>query len=388
MTFGKQNVHTRHRRICSAMAILLATLVASSALAQGYPDPPTPPPPTPPPPSPTGTFAMTPLVSNGAVTAPVTDPNLVNPWGVAAAPGLPIWVTNNVTQTSTAYDPAGTLQITVSLPSTARGPASPTGLVFNASTDFVVSNAMASAPAQFIMAGESGTLLAWSPDIDPANALVVHDDAAGGAVYKGLAIATNGSANLLYAADFHNGKIDVFDGQFQKIAAPGGFVDPQLPADYAPYGVQAITLGGTPLIIVTYAQHTADNLDEEVEGPGLGVVNVFDPNGSLLRRLISPGTQVNAPWGVALAPASFGPLGDLLLIGNFGDGAINAFDPNSGAFVDTIKDASGQPIVNDGLWGIAFAVDANNQPTPTLYFAAGIAEETAGVFGKIDLQAQ
>ncbi|GFE79916.1 hypothetical protein GCM10011487_19160 [Steroidobacter agaridevorans] len=371
------------------MAILLATLVASSAIAQGYPDPPQPPPPpTPPPPSPTGPFAMTPLVSNGAIAATVTDPNLVNPWGVALAPGLPIWVTNNLTQTSTAYDPAGTLQITVSLPSTARGPASPTGLVFNGSTDFVVSSAMASAPAQFIMVGESGTLLAWSPDIDPANALVVHDDAAGGAVYKGLAIATNGSANLLFAADFHNGKIDVFDGQFQKIAAPGGFADPQLPADYAPFGVQAVTLGGVPMIVVAYAQHTADNLDEEVKGAGLGIVNVFDPNGSLLRRLVSPGAQANAPWGIALAPASFGPLGNLLLIGNFGDGVINAFDPNSGAFVDTIKDASGQPIVNDGLWGLAFAVDANNQPIPPLYFAAGIADETAGVFGRIDPQSQ
>jgi len=140
------------------------------------------------------------------------------------------------------------------------------------------------------------------------------------------------------------------------------------------------------VIVVTYAQHTTDNLDEEVEGPGLGVINVFDPNGSLLRRLVSVGAQLNAPWGVALAPTSFGSLGNMLLIGNFGDGVINAFDPNSGAFVDTIKDASGLPIANDGLWGLAFAVDANNQPMSTLYFAAGIGAETAGLFGKIDPQ--
>jgi uncharacterized protein (TIGR03118 family) len=327
---------------------------------------------------------MTPLVSNGAVTATVTDPNLVNPWGIALAPGLPVWVANNATQTSTAYDPAGTLQITVSLPATARGPAAPTGLVFNGTADFVMSNAMASAPAQFIMAGESGALLAWSLDVDPANALIVYDDGAAGAVYKGLAIANNGSVNQLYAADFHNGKVDVFDGQFQKIAVTGGFIDPQLPEGYAPFGIQAVTLGGIPMIIVTYAQHTADNMDEEVPGPGLGIVDVFDPNGSLLRRLVSPGAQANAPWGIALAPATFGSLGNLLLVGNFGDGVINAFDPNSGAFVDTVKDASGMPIVNEGLWGLAFAVDANNQPTPTLYFAAGIASEAAGLFGRID----
>jgi uncharacterized protein (TIGR03118 family) len=387
MIFGKQNIHTRRWRICSVMAVLLATMISSGALAQGYPQPPPPPqPPTPPPPNPAGPFVVTDLVSNGAVAAPVIDPNLVNPWGVALAPGLPIWVVNNATQTAAAYDPAGPLQLTVSLPATARGPAGPTGMVFNGTAEFVVSNAMVSAPARFIMVGENGSLLAWSLDVDPANALVTFDDGAGGAVYKGLAIATNGSANMLYAADFHNGKVDVFDGQFHKITVPGGFVDPQLPAGYAPFGIQTVTLNGTPAIIVTYAQHTADNLDEEVEGPGLGVVNVFDPNGGLMRRLVSPGTQLNAPWGVALAPANFGALSNQLLIGNFGDGVINAFDPNSGAFVDMVKDASGQPIVNDGLWGLAFAVDANNQPLPTLYFAAGIAEETAGVLGKIDPQ--
>jgi uncharacterized protein (TIGR03118 family) len=312
----------------------------------------------------------------------------VNPWGIALAPGLPIWVANNATQTATAYDPAGPLQITVSLPATARGPASPTGMVFNGTKDFVLSQGMTTAPAQFIMAGESGALLGWSIDVDPANALIAYDDGSGGAVYKGLAIASNGSANQLYAADFHNGKVDVFDAKFQKTTASGGFTDPQLPADYAPFGIQAVTLNGTPVIVVTYAQHTADDPDEEVAGPGLGLVNVFDANGTLVKRLVSPGAQANAPWGVALAPANFGPLSNMLLVGNFGDGVINAFDPNSGAFVDTVKDASGQPIVNSGLWGLAFGLDTNNQPTSTLYFAAGIADETAGLFGKIEPAAQ
>jgi len=244
MTFRKQNAHTRQRHICTAMTTLLAILAICSVTAQGYyPEPPEPPPPPPPPPAPSGVFGMTGLVSNGAVMGTVNDPNLVNPWGVALAPGIPVWVTNNETQTATAYDPAGNLQLTVSLPASARGPAGPTGLVFNGTADFVVSNGTASAPARFIMDGEGGTLLAWSLDVDPANALIMYDDGAGGAVYKGLAIATNGSANLLYATDFHNGKVDVFDGQFRKTSVPGGFVDPQLPAGYTPFGIQALTLG-------------------------------------------------------------------------------------------------------------------------------------------------
>jgi len=199
-------------------------------------------------------------------------------------------------------------------------------------------------------------------------------------------------SNFLYATDFHNGKVDVFDAQFRKVAAPGGFVDPALPAGYAPFGIQAVSFvpagatAPTTVIVVTYAQHVPENLDLEIKGPGLGLVNVFDANGTLIRNLVGVGAQLNAPWGVVLAPATFGSLGSMLLIGNFGDGAIHAFDPNTGAFVDTVKDAAGQPIVLEGLWGLAFGNDALGQPASSLFFAAGIGAETAGLYGRIDLR--
>jgi uncharacterized protein (TIGR03118 family) len=329
---------------------------------------------------------MTPLVSNGAVMGTVNDPNLINPWGLAASPDGPTWVANNATQTATAYDGAGNPQFITALPAGMRGAADATGLVFNSTQDFTLSNGSASAPATFIFDGEGGTLLAWSPNIDPMSAMITYDDGSGGAVYKGLTLATTGSANLLYATDFHNNKVDVFDGQFHKVNVPGGFADPQLPQGYAPFGIQALSLAGATVIVVTYAQHTADDPDEDVEGPGLGLVNVFDTNGTLLRHLVAPGGNLNAPWGVVRAPENFGSLSNMLLIGNFGDGVINAFDPNSGAFVDALRDASGQPIANDGLWGLRFGNGALNQPTNTLFFAAGIADEAAGLYGRIDMQ--
>lgn len=397
MTLRK--VPVQRGRIRLAMAALMVALCtyAGGVSAQGYPMPPPPPtppppapPPTPPPPMPAppavpSTFVMTPIVSNGAVMGTVVDPALVNPWGLAASPDSPIWVANSATQTSTAYDGAGTRQLSVALPPGSRGPANATGLVFNGTPEFVISNGIASAPAAFIFDGEGGTLLGWSPTVDPANALVTYDDGAGGAVYKGLAIASNGVANFLYATDFQNGKVDVFDGAFHKVPVPGGFADPDLPAGYAPFGIQAVTLAEVTVIVVTYAQHAPENLGQEVPGPGLGLVNVFDTNGTLLRHLVAPGGNLNAPWGVVLAPATLGSLSNMLLIGNFGDGLIHAFDPNTGAFVDTVKDATGQPIATPGLWGLMFGNGVLNQLTTSLYFAAGIGGETAGVYGRIDL---
>jgi uncharacterized protein (TIGR03118 family) len=383
------NVDRRRVRLGMAMLSAVCSMYAGSVGAQ-YPPPRPEPPPMPAPPSTTpgapSAFVMTPLVSNGAVIGTANDPNLINPWGVAAAPDSPIWVANNATQHATAYDGAGNIVITVALPAGMNGLADPTGLVSNGSQEFVIDNGSTAAPATFILDGEGGTLLAWAQSVDAANAIIAYDDGQGGAVYKGLAIAANGDASLLYATDFRNGKVDVFNGQFQKVQMPGGFADPQLPEGYAPFGIHTLSVEGETVIFVSYAQHTPDTPDEEVEGAGLGVVNLFDTNGTLLTNLVGPGAQLNAPWGAVVAPPEFGSFGNMLLIGNFGDGVINAFDATTGAFVDTVKDASGQPIVNDGLWGLIFGNGTNDQPATSLYFTAGIAEEAAGVYGHIDVQ--
>ncbi len=312
-------------------------------------------------------FTATALVSDGAVPAPHTDANLKNPWGIAFNPKGFVWVADNGTSVATLYDGNGVPQsLVVSIPDGSGGPANPTGIVFNGTTDFIVSQGGKSGAGVFIFVGEGGTVTAWSPAVSPTAAITMFDDGSGGAVYKGLALASNGGANFLYAADFHNSKIDVFDKTFKKVAMPGKFQDPTLPTGFAPFGMQAI---GSKLF-VTYAKQNAamhDNLD----GPGLGFVDVFDTAGNLMQRFASAG-PLNAPWGVAQAPGNFGPFsGGVLLIGNFGDGAINAFDPTSGQFFGTLKMKDGTAIVEPGLWGIAFGNGLDNQPTNTLFFAAG-----------------
>lgn len=324
------------------------------------------------------------LVSNGAVPGTTVDANLVNPWGLAFGATSPSWVGNNVSQTSTLYDGTGrVLPTVVRIPAGANGAANPTGVVASASADFVVTRNGVSGPARFIFAGEGGTISGWSPTVDAANSITTHDDGGGRARYMGLAIALNGTANTLYATDFRNGKVDVFNGSWQKITATGGFADANLPSGYNPYGIQAVRLGTTTVLVVTYAKLNVTGTDEDL-GAGLGVVNVFDLDGRLLRRLVSPGGRLNAPWGVALAPAGFGWLGNLLLIGNFGDGAIHAYDPNTGVYAGSVANASGTPLSNAGLWGLAFGNGAQNQPVDTLYLTAGISGETAGLYARID----
>jgi uncharacterized protein (TIGR03118 family) len=232
----------------------------------------------------------------------------------------------------------------------------------------------------------------WSPAVDPHNTVTMYPAAggnSGGAVYKGLAIANNGTANFLYAADFHNNRIDVFDPAFaRRSLPPGAFVDPGLPAGYAPYGIQAIANGtaGAAQIYVTYAKQDASAKDD-VNGAGLGLVDVFDANGTFIKQLVPAGGALNAPWGVALAPADFGSLSKALLIGNFGDGKINGYDPATGAFIGAVTDSAGAAFAMPGLWGIAFGNDAANQPHNTLFFAAGINGEANGSYGRIDLGA-
>jgi uncharacterized protein (TIGR03118 family) len=360
--------------------------VGAAFTASPTPGPVPAPTPTPSPtPTPTASVYTTrALVSDGSVPSVTTDRDLINPWGIAFAPGSPAWIANNATGKATLYDGAGLRDPSaVTLPGGINGPADPTGVVYNGTNDFVVSNGSSSAAASFIFDGEGGTLIAWAPSVDPTNGIIAFDDGNGGAVYKGLALASDRGANFLYATDFHNNKIDVFDSSFRKVVIASGFIDPALPAGYAPFGIQAVRIGGQTSLFVTYAQR-APGSDDHVNGAGLGLVNVFDTSGTLVRRFAATGRNLNAPWGIAVAPANFGSLSNTVLIGNFGDGLINAYDPATGAFVDSIRDSSGQPIATPGLWGIAFGNGARNQPAATLFFAAGIANEAGGLYGRID----
>jgi len=311
-----------------------------------------------------------------------TDAHLVNPWGIAFNPQGFVWVCDNASSTSTLYDGSGVAQsLVVAIPAGTAGPAKPTGIVFNAGQEFQVSQGGVSGASPFIFAGEAGTIAGWSPNVNLTNAITVFDGAASGKIYKGLAIGSQAGAGRLFAADFHNGAVDVFDGTFAPITVPGGFVDTTLPAGYAPFGIQVIG----SLVYVAYAKQDAAQ-EDEVAGAGLGIVNTFDFSGNLVKRLITAGGKLNAPWGIAMAPANFGAFSNALLVANFGDGRINAYDPASGASLGTLSTPAGTPIAVDGLWGIAFGNGINGQPVNTLFYTAGPADETHGVYGRIDSQ--
>lgn len=313
------------------------------------------------------------LVSDGFIPADHLNSDTVNAWGVAFNPTTFAWVANNGTNTASVFDGHGNGQLTVSMPADA-----PTGIVFNASEGFQVSSGGISGPSRFLFATESGFILGWAPNVSQDHALVAVDSSDRGAVYKGIALLGNGKDFHIYATDFHNSRIDVFDHNFQRTQLSGSFTDPNLPAGFGPFGIQA--LNGS--LYVSYAKQDAEKHDD-VKGQGLGVVDVFDPDGHLIKRLISGG-PLNAPWGMAFAPANFGPLSGRLLVGNFGDGTIHAFDARTGDPVGTMTNENGQTLMIDGLWGIAFGNGVNDQPTNALFFAAGPDDENHGLFGRID----
>jgi uncharacterized protein (TIGR03118 family) len=332
-------------------------------------------------------YSSTNLVGDTAAAgALVVDPNLVNPWGIAFGPTSPVWVANNHSETSTLYNGNGVAQaLIVSVPAAFD----PTGIVFNSTTDFVVTSGANSGAARFIYVGEGGMVAGWSPTADATHAISVYT-AADGAVYKGLAIANNGTGSFLYATDFVNGKVDVFDASFARQASSATsftFADPTLPAGYAPFGIQALKTGasGATQIYVTYAMQQSPPTVDNANGPGLGLVDVYDTNGLFIKRLVPAGGALNAPWGVALAPADFGTLSNAVLIGNFGDGKINGYDPATGTFLGSVTDSTGTAFAVPGLWGMAFGNDAVNQPHATLFFAAGTNNEANGLYGRIDL---
>jgi uncharacterized protein (TIGR03118 family) len=302
-----------------------------------------------------------------------TDVHLVNPWGIASSPTSPFWVSDNKTGVATLYNTSGTTQaLIVTIPPSLGGtsPSAPTGIVFNGTAVFEV---QPGSPARFIFATEDGTISGWNPDVNSAAAILKVDNSAAGAVYTGLAIGPS----FLYASNFSQGIIDVFNSNFGPTTLVGSFTDPNLPSGYAPFNVQNI--GGN--LFVTYALQDATK-HSDVAGPGNGFVDVFDTNGNFLRRLISE-AQLNSPWGVALAPGQFGQFSNALLVANFGDGKINAFDPSTGDFLGTLTDGSGKPIVIDSLRGLIFGNGGTGGDPNTLYFSAGLGGGQHGLFGSL-----
>jgi len=324
-------------------------------------------------------YRQTNLLSDIPGVARNTDPNLVNPWGMAAGPTTPIWVSDNGTDKTTLYSgaiagsPLLPASLVVGIPN-----GEPTGQVFNPSMDFSVSNGAAHGPALFIFASESGSITGWNPAVPPpapstsAQVGVTVPDA----VYKGLAITT-GNHDFLYAANFHAGTIDVFNGSYQLVHRSGSFTDPSLPSGYAPFNIQDI--GGK--LFVTYAKQDADKHDD-VAGAGHGFIDVYDLRGHLLQRLVSRGA-LNSPWGLAMAPDGFGRFSGDLLVGNFGDGTINAYNPSTGSFLGQLKNEDGNVIAINGLWGLRFGNGTAGSAT-TLVFTAGIADEAHGLMGTIE----
>ena len=314
------------------------------------------------------------LVSDIPGLADHTDTNLLNPWGISFSSGSPFWISDNHSGLSTLYNSSGTPQsLIVTIPPPANGtpPAAPTGTVFNNTPGFSVST---NSPTRFIFATEDGTISGWNGG---SSAVLKVDHSGQGTVYKGLAIGSAAGSNYLYAADFHGGKVDVFDSTYAAVSLPGGFSDANIPPGFAPFGIQNVS----GELFVTYAKQDPAKHDD-ISGPGNGYVNVFDTSGHLLRRLASQGV-LNSPWGTALAPAGFGAFAGALLVGNFGDGRINAFDRLAGTWLGTINNTNGVPFKVDGLWALAFGNGGNGGDAHTLYFTAGLNGELDGLFGSL-----
>jgi uncharacterized protein (TIGR03118 family) len=317
------------------------------------------------------------LVSDIPGLADVTDPNLVNPWGIAISGASPFWVSNQGKGNSTLYNGSGTitaLVVTVP-PASGTQAGTPTGQVNNATTTAFLIPSLNRA-ASFIFATEDGTISAWANGITGNVAAIMVNNSAT-AVYKGLAIGTSSTGPVLYATNFRASTIDVFDAKFAATKLAGSFTDANVPAGFAPFNIWQ--LGGK--LYVTYAKQDAAKEDDE-PGAGNGYVAVFDLDGNLVKHLVSGGA-LNAPWGVAIAPANFGAFGGALLVGNFGDGRVNAFDLNTGAQLGTLQDPSGKAIVIDGVWALIFGNGANGGDKNTLYFSAGIQGEQHGLLGSL-----
>jgi uncharacterized protein (TIGR03118 family) len=312
-------------------------------------------------------FVQTNLASDQTGVAKVVDPNLVNAWGIAASGGSPFWLGANGSGTSVLYN--GNTGVKQALVVSIPGNGSVTGVAFsNVAGNFNGDT--------FLFASEDGTFSGWRGALGTNAEVLALGDPAN--VYKGLTDANISGNEYAYLANFRSANIDVLKGTGGAPDLAGSFTDPNLPAGYAPFDIENIN----GVLYVTYAPQDADKKDD-VSGPGNGIVDKFDLQGNLLGRLITGGA-LNSPWGLALAPAGFGDVGGNLLVGNFGDGRINAYNTTTGAFVETLRDANGNPLAIDGLWGLAFGNGGNAGPKGTLFFTAGPVNESHGLFGELN----
>ncbi|HZU39275.1 MAG TPA: TIGR03118 family protein [Gemmataceae bacterium] len=327
-------------------------------------------------------YMQTNLASDLPGLAVVTDPNLRNPWGISMSPIGPFWFGDNSAGVSDVVDGGGNIvPLVVTTPGPGGTAGKPTGTVFNGGPGFVISENGISAPALFLFVGEDGTISGWNPSVDMNHSILMVGSGENpnnpSAVFKGLALASQGNQTFLYVTDFRTGTVDVFDQDFHPVHVHGMFSDPGLPAGYAPFGIQAID----DEIFVTYAKQNANRYDD-VPGSGHGFVDEFTTGGQLIRRLASGGV-LNSPWGVALAPADFGEFSNDVLVGNAGDGRIHAFDPATGALKGELTDPQGNALQDGRLWALTFGNGKEGGATDVLYFASGLDNEEHGLFGMI-----
>jgi len=375
-------IRLRHARV--RRGVTVATIVAAGALAAGALGA-----------APAGAAAHVSayrqinLVSDQAGKANLKDPDLVNAWGLAASPGTnaspgsPLWVADNGSDKATLYaagsSPTSVSKVPLTVDVTG---AAPTGQVFNADPNaFTVSDSQGnSGSSLFLFDTENGTIDGWSPNVggpSPSTVTEVARDNGANAVYKGLAVATVKGKSFLYATNFRSGRVEAYDSTFTPVEMPGGlFVDPGLPAGYGPFGIAEI-MGH---LYVSFAKQDA-TLHDDTAGPGHGFVDVFTNTGAFVRRLVTRGA-LNSPWGMALAPRSFGRFGGDLLVGNFGNGLINVYNATNGAWLGRLSQRNGLPIQIDGLWGLMFG-NGNAAGTNELIFSAGPSKESHGLLGKI-----
>jgi uncharacterized protein (TIGR03118 family) len=348
-------------------------------------------------------FIETPLVSNVPGLAPNRDRELLNPWGFFETPSGQFRVAANGSGQGILFNAQGQKSgADINIPPPAGSPpgttSTPNGVISNPTSDFVITFKGRSAPATLLFSTEDGTIVGWNPSLSQTRSVIAADQSGNGAVYKLLTMGQAGGANYLYATNFHNGTVDVFDSHFAlHTFFAGQFTDPNAPAGFAPFGVKNVN----GIVFVSYAKQDAAKHDD-VAGPGNGFIDEYTTDGHFITRFLSGTaaggtlTVLNSPIGATFAPAGFGKFGGDLLIGNFGDSHVSAFDPNTGQFLGQLQDTSGNPLVltagitgadgnTKGLWGIGFGNGQGGAGTQTLFFAAGPNDESDGVFGMVNM---